>query len=204
MSSSDSNSADKSSSSLSSSWSSSLSHWWIDLHDEQRLERLQQCRQLETVLEACRNRKGTAPKEGESQIERTVPGLRMMKYFGWRGLTINKDEENNTTTRNTEAEQVLAATCAREQHALWACRAVSIGCGQKLGVLKDCFEGEGAVPVLSHSQTNYEGQEAASQNSEMQIPCKQLQRDLGECVSQGANELYQRQRQRQKADKVLS
>ena len=174
------------------------------MHDEQRLERLQQCRQLETVLEACRNRKGTAPKEGESQIERTIPGLRMIKYFGWRGLTISKDEENNTTIRNTEAEQVLAATCAREQHALWACRAVSIGCGRKLGTLKDCFEGEGAVPILSHSQTNYEGQEAASQNSDMQIPCKQLQRDLGECVSQGAHELYQRERQRKKAGKFLA
>jgi hypothetical protein len=199
MSSSDSNSTDAPSS---SSWSvSSLSQWWVDLHDEQRLERLQQCRQLEIVLEACRTRKGTAPKEGESQIERTVPGLRMMKYFGWRGITVNKDQDNNITTTNTQAEQVLAATCAREQHALWACRAVSIGCGRGLGTLKDCFEGEGAVPVLSHSQTNYEEQEASSQKAEMQIPCKQLQRDLGECVGQGAHELYQRQRQRNKTDK---
>jgi hypothetical protein len=59
------------------------------------------------------------------------------------------------------------------------------------------------VPILSHTETNYEGQEPASQNSEVQIPCKQLQRDLGECVSQGANELYQRERQRKKADKLL-
>ena len=103
-------------------------------------------------------------------IERTSQGIRSMKYFGWRGVLLpsssNSDSTNNeneTTAvsavaagssnrnndtptdiekneRNDVMNRMIRQSCSREQHAVWACRAVATGCGHDLSLLKTCFE----------------------------------------------------------------
>ena len=203
----------------SSSWSyESLMNWWKDLHDEQRLERLQQCRQIEQVLKECQQKQNHRAQEkvsfwkkskkadtqpdasdADNQIESIVPGLRMMKYFGWRGINSHADDGDD------QQVQDISSSCAREQHALWACRAVSIGCGNDLSRLKKCFDsdtnqdgndhdheegGRRRIPkVLQNPSIAYEPK---SQRDIDEATCGDLQAILGKCVGQGAQELYER------------
>jgi hypothetical protein len=145
----------------------------------------------------------------------------MMKYFGWRGILQQHEEQqgDNHDTNFPEAsssasldqaqhlQAILSATCARELHAMWGCRAVSIGCGNDLAKLKSCFEEEGNAAVLSESRTNYEDDTASASSTSTKsskesptptIPCRDIQRRLGSCVTQGAEQLYQRERQRKR------
>jgi hypothetical protein len=166
--------------------------WFSKFQDDQRLERLQYCRELERVLEQCRSRRqGNHPQQQQQQsqeqgqedgIEGLSPGLRMMKYFGWRGML--KGEKPHPLATHIEA------SCAREQHSLWACRAVSIGCGKDLGALKKCFDHEGAETILVQPKTGYE------ESSSHEVPCRELQHALGSCVTDGAQKLFQRRLQR--------
>ena len=167
----------------------SWKEWWIDVHDKQRLERLQQCSKIQERLEACQ--KGQA-EESNIDIEYIVPGLRMMKYFGWRG--IHKAPENSDEL-NQQISTVVSKTCAREQHALWACRAVAVGCGLELGNLKRCFDEEGPMSVLSNPQNQYEGKAPKSRKGG-EIPCGGLQQQVGQCVNTGLRELDERERDR--------
>lgn len=189
--------------------------WWNDLHDQQRLERLQQCLRLQEQVAACQQqaaavRNNTKPlarktpmkgggedgiaaieKEAERDIEHIVPGLRMMKYFGWRGIhkSAQNDDEDNAKIKN-----VLDQTCAREQHAMWACRAVAIGCGSELVQLKNCFNAEGAMPVLTQPQTLYESPVGSGSKKKLKrIPCGAIQQEIGQCIHKGTKELVQRE-----------
>ena len=118
--------------------------------------------------------------------------MRNIKYFDWRGIAKKHPEIENL--------------CSREEHLVWASRAVAIGCGRELGALKTCFENEGAYKVLMTPTTAYEEgqvqkqkqqQKSTNKQSRMVIPCHELQQKLGNCVSIGANELYERRRRRQ-------
>jgi hypothetical protein len=188
--------------------------WWTDLHDRQRLERLQQCRRLQEHLTACQQQAAAAnttkplarkspmkagevdgiaavKEVAERDIEHIVPGLRMMKYFGWRG--IHKSAQNDDED-NDKIKHVLDQTCAREQHALWACRAVAIGCGSELVQLRNCFDGEGAMPVLTQPQTLYESPVGSGSKKKLKkIPCGAIQQEVGQCVHKGMQALVQRE-----------
>ena len=151
---------------------------WSRFQDDQRLERLGACRQLEGLLERCRHAKTNSATE----IEEVSIGLRMMKYFGWRGLLQKVGKDG----------QPLVDSCAREQHAVWACRAVATGCGKELSYLKRCFDQEGPIDILLHSQTSYESSPTSTNGN---VPCESLQQEMGACVTKGAQELYQRRRE---------
>ena len=183
--------------------------------DQQRLERLKQCQEINTILRQCletRNKMlaGEKVKEQEINIEQTVPGTRMMRYFGWHEETPSSPESvsfssiwqsaqedgetkvsatelpNNTTTMNASSSAADIPTCAKEAHALWACRSVCLGCAEHLRNLKDCFK---LLPdqVLNTPETAYE-----PTMSNMAIPCRQSQEELGKCVVKNAKELQQR------------
>lgn len=180
--------------SSSSSWSALLPSTWVErwntFNDDQRVERLHICRQLEKVLDSCRHQNDKNPMA----IENLSPGLRVMKYFKWRGILKDLEEEQDNPETSSRFSQAIQNSCAREQHAVWACRAVATGCGQDLSALKSCFESEGAYTVLVHPSTKYDNK--IGDNTNNVVPCQEFQQNLGACVTKGAQDLLQRRQQR--------
>jgi hypothetical protein len=194
-----------------------------------------------------------------------------MKYFGWRGiLSLKKNADTDTETtneinndengdengdndiNNDELKSKLVfhskirQSCSREQHAVWACRSVSTGCGKDLSLLKRCFEDidtteiEKLPPhyrILTTPYTNYEGivekteeEEAQAQSLatittstttsvdknakssssslssslsslKQRIPCYDIQRQLGSCVTINGKQLLERKQKREENNK---
>eukprot|EP00980_Cylindrotheca_fusiformis_P016481 scaffold4911_cov100-Cylindrotheca_fusiformis.AAC.6 len=157
--------------------------------DEQRIERLQtHCQSLESLLKECRSRKNkssTSTSTSEDLEQQGLP-LRTIKYFDWRGIAKEYPQ--------------IEEYCAREEHMVWACRAVAIGCGKELGALKTCFQSHDAQKILTTNVTAYEQQQQQQQPTPQEsCYCSNLQNALGTCVTNGAHELYERRRkQRQK------
>jgi hypothetical protein len=174
--------------------------WWSlssirgrieDEMDEQRHERLAQCRSLESVLADCRT-----AKSNRTQLEDVPAGIRMVRYFDWR--------------------DVPDPHCQREAHAVWACRAVALKCGKELIQIRDCFRNYGAMgglsgdnnktTILNHrtGSAAYELSDAvvvqgaaaandADATSDISMnPCAKVQQILGRCVSANAHALLER------------
>ena len=136
-------------------------------------------------MEDCRK----SGRSSSEKLEEKGLALRNIKYFDWRGITKKHPE--------------IETLCSREEHLVWACRAVAFGCGRELGELKTCFQNEGAYNVLTSSTTSYERRQGEEKEHQQQqqtmIPCHDLQQKLGNCVTIGANELYERRKRRQDA-----
>ena len=151
--------------------------------DSQRISRLEQCQALHGLLLQCRSRQmNTTPShapslaataEVESSIENLPAGIRMLRYFQWRDVSLSPDTKS---------------LCRREEHALWACRAVAAGCGKPLVDLKSCFDRVG--PRILDQDTFYEKSEVAS--SENSSPCAIMQHHMGKCVVDGITTLNDR------------
>jgi hypothetical protein len=182
--------------------------------DQQRLERLRQCQEIDVILKNCLARRSElldnkTPTEPALDIEHSIPGTRMMRYFGWHEeIPVNKETTSfssllssgganqDATSRNAAAQQESSTTkssssfaipsCAKEMHALWACRSVCLGCAKHLKNVKDCLDGLPndviSIPETAYEPTSYTGL----------IPCRQSQEELGKCVIQQAKELQQR------------
>ena len=250
----------------SSSWSSwfvspsTLRDRFQEFDDQQRIDRLSECRKLEKILHNCRKRHQPGkPKsrykkntDNEDPIESISIGVRNMKYFGWRGI-LNKSSSPSAQQKDPSANSETAdagdtsdkrakasaandgpdisvfypkirSSCAREEHAVWACRAISTGCGKDLSELKKCFDdvdhhdtesepntgGSRALPqhvrVLTSPFTNYVGLvEKVGEPSDRknvvsvkeQIPCYEIQWRLGSCVTENGKQLLERKQQRE-------
>jgi hypothetical protein len=213
-----------------------LKSYLVDSMDEQRIQRLQQCRILQDVLAECQSRQKSdssdqppaadgrsrwssiirpfrTPTEA-AELEHTSPpprrqledfpeGIRMLRYFGWRNRIVNDENQDrdsygiagvvpsNKSSSNDDP-------CAREVHAVWACRAVALQCGSHLQQLKSCFDQHDEKPnanhVLSTSETAYD----CSSSITTAIPCADQQQQLGHCVRIAAQELMKRQNDRNK------
>jgi hypothetical protein len=172
----------------------------------------------------------------EDPIESLSIGVRNMKYFGWRGILQSSSSASSQTTdqgaSGDAAEADASATaanepanhgsdlsvvhskirssCAREEHAVWACRATATGCGKDLGELKKCFEEVGTtddsaglpphVRVLTSPYTNYQGIVETVDNAaamKRRIPCHEIQRRLGSCVTEHGKQLLERKQRRE-------
>ncbi len=162
--------------------------WFSKLQDDQRMERLQHCRELEDVLKACEE---SQEVYNPNTMEELPGGLRRMKYFGWRGVL----EKENMPEK---LKQAIVSSCARERHSLWACRAVAMGCGQELGALKAGFDEQGPLAILYQPQTAYESFDKDTKT--IPVLCADLQSTLGSCVRQRASVLLERKQQRQQED----
>ena len=192
--------------------------------DQQRIERLQQCRILQETLRDCRKASAGGTDGGGGERRRTIrledssAGVRMLRFFKWRGEEV--------------AELGYDATCAREEHALWACRAVALQCGGDLDALRHCFdnlqkvgtsgEPEDVGAVLSCRRTAYEvssnkkkksgdGNEEKSaviddnHNNDIDIPCREIQERMGRCIAENSKALAERHLARtQKEEKESS
>ena len=162
-------------------------------------------------------------------IESFSGGIRTMKYFGWRGILQppqqaqlqaqqqqpQQQDEPQPQEQQQQQQQMservktaIVHSCSREQHALWACRAVAVGCGKELGSLKAGFDQVGPWNVLFEPQTAYETStqnKTTSKNTvdpHARIPCADLQSSLGTCVQRGADALLERTQRRDKAKGV--
>ena len=170
--------------------------YWTDLMDQQRLQRLEQCKILTSILDSCEaahHHHGSPTKKKKKQKQRhddvprlddVGPGLRMLMYYNWRNKT-----------------DVHQKGCIPERHSVWTCRAVALGCGEDLRRMKDCFDAEGIEAMLSQPRTGYSqivpqkkngAASAAPQQanngddsiSTQQVPCWEFQRAVGQCVTQ--------------------
>jgi hypothetical protein len=215
----------------------SLRSKWRQISDAQRISRLQQCQALHDILSECRHRNADdqqrhnesrgrelRQKEREVQtegdattttttsaataetptIETTPAGIRMLHYFQWRNL---EAEEGGASVLG-DARRL----CTREEHALWACRAVATACGPDLIQVKRCFDETGpsilqhaaaydklsTVPSTSEQAKVRESRSAAWSASSppgrvpMSSPCVDVQRSMGSCVARGIDGLNQR------------
>jgi hypothetical protein len=150
-------------------------------------------------------------------LEAISPGLRTMKYYGWRGILTNlssssasnghaedtedqmqqeQPKDDNTTFHKALHDQIQNS-CSREQHAVWACRAVATGCGKELAHLKKCFEEEHPneqemILVVPHT-----GYDTSAREVNNHIPCLQAQQTLGACVTANAKSLLERKQRRE-------
>ena len=170
--------------------------------DQQRLERLDRCRELEQAWNDCKQRqkhKHRHKQKGSNKLDQTKRkeledfpmGIRMVRYFQWRDLP--KQQPGGCLDG-----------CAREEHAVWACRATALRCGPELAILKACFDSHGPLEILGNAtSTAYQAQQkeatenSATDSSSTSGPCRSLQQQLGLCVTRQVEQLYQRQ-QKQK------
>jgi hypothetical protein len=156
----------------------SIQTWWTGIMDEERLDRLHQCRLLEDIYGECQ-RSNLEFDPDRVHLEDIPIGIRQVRFFDWR--------DNHDFDR----------TCQREEHAIWACRAISLKCGTELADLKSCFDNlssrgglntKNPSTVLSRTETAY-----ANPNAPDDLPCRSLQQKLGQCVSKNSKELLERQ-----------
>lgn len=159
------------------SFLSSIKESWSNFTDEQRLERLDQCRILEGLLSDCR-RRGQAKQatdDDKPSLHTEPMGIRMLRYFQWR-----------------ELDSSQYAPCRREEHAVWACRAIALRCGRELTDFKSCVDKCG--PSILKSETVYEG---TTSGVESGVPCGDFQQAIGACVAKNAKEMQQRRNKQQ-------
>jgi hypothetical protein len=139
--------------------------WLLVMTDDQRMQRLQQCRELEQVREDCRSGRY------ERHVEDTSSGLRVTRYFRFK-------EPDNPATK---------ALCQREEHAVWTCRAMALRCAIHVSKLRECFRDEkekGSSILAQVTHSSYEGGK--------QGPCWELQEAMGVCINKNAEEFAQR------------
>lgn len=174
-------------------WMSSLPERYRRTVDEQRVERLQQCRQLADVLRACREDRADRP-----QLEDFPMGIRSVRYFQWRRRHDDDDDDDAVPAD---------PACLREEHALWSCRAVALRCGGELVRLRDCFHEHHTVTDLLGADvtgTAYQGTQSSGDDHDddakkkKNIPCADLQKAVGDCVARNAAALAERRAQREK------
>jgi hypothetical protein len=171
----------------------------MQISDEQRCERLQKCQDLTSCVRNCLQRQrdameGKAVSLDTEDLERYAVGVRMMRYFDWRDsepIRVLGDRGHSIVAPPESTERTsdvrLPPTCAREVHAQWACRAISLACSPDLIQLKNCFATLGKEQVVSVPFFAY-----APGDEGKHIPCRELQEKLGKCVAERAAELEQR------------
>lgn len=164
-----------------------LPSWMEEFMDEQRIERLAQCRALEQTYRDCLDNKNN----NNRRLEDFPMGIRMVRYFDWRNLDQPQQQQDGVEGG------IRIRPCVREEHAVWACRSVALQCGNRLAALKSCFDEAGPDVVLRQStQTAY--QSSTANAAELQgIPCQTFQQKVGECVSKGTEALAARKKRRQ-------
>lgn len=153
--------------------------------DEQRLVRLQQCQQLAYVLKQCQ--KGQKDRQ---HLEDFPLGFRSVKYFHWRRPPADDESAPDGLTSDPN--------CLREQHALWACRAVSLKCGTPLVELRDCFRQHDTASLLKSPGTAYEPNKKGVDTS--LIECAAFQQAVGTCVAANAEALFERKEKWEKSN----
>lgn len=162
--------------------------------DGQRLQRLGQCREIEQSLKACMEarqlQKAVDPNE-DFGMEGIAPGIRMLRYYRWRDEESSSEEEEEEKLKTMPKPTI--PSCAKQQHSVWGCRAISTACAVELIAMRDCFDQYDKDQVLAIADTNYDG---SNDRLDRPIACREQQRILGACVAKNTAEMEQRIRRR--------
>eukprot|EP01083_Nonionella_stella_P053476 141471_1 len=219
----------------------SLLAYLTSFADDQRLERLRQCLEIEEALFECeriRNKVAattttqTQPSGGRlglrwgkresnddvtvtdtsslndgdssnsprTKLNLTRAGMKMSRFYDWNlsnpraqeaihnmrsdgGFTSMLNLNDNLQGRETVDDDVGASTCSREKHAIWGCRAMSVGCAKELVTLKKCFQNDLGTTNPQHFA--YDRQVSSDEVDE----CRLDMRNLGDCVTKNMEEL---------------
>lgn len=170
-----------------SSWINQAKQWMSLNMDAERIARLKHCRVLQDTLAACRkNAKLKQVENDRLHLEASPPGMRMVTFFRWRHV------------------HDYDATCQREEHSLWACRAVALQCGQELFALRECFSDKQGLcvsgepvdvgEILKHKRTAYESNKKIKPTDV--IPCREFQEKVGTCIAENSKALARRHLER--------
>mmetsp|Transcript_6748 Transcript_6748/g.13886 ORF Transcript_6748/g.13886 Transcript_6748/m.13886 type:complete len:223 (-) Transcript_6748:149-817(-) len=177
--------------------------------DRQRVERLQQCREIEAILKACQESRKKVEQASKNKIDvdpspKDIPSLattkrslKISRFFKWDSPHSDQDtdgshensrsiigdatallsgeiqRDTNTVSSEGKMNTKFSKDCSKETHELWACRALSIGCGNHVSNLRNCWDS-----VVSGG--NSEGS------------CKEIQQNMARCVTKNTSELVRR------------
>jgi hypothetical protein len=174
----------------SSSWWSRMSSTYQETIDDQRMERLAQCQVLAEILKSCRSQ-----QTDRLELEDVPMGIRSVRYFQWRDYKTPAAAAKKAASSSTPPPP---PSCLREEHALWACRAVALKCGSELVRLRDCFHEQASASAVLEPPS---GGGAAmpltaydSSSAVVALPCGDFQSAMGDCVRRNAVALAERQR----------
>jgi hypothetical protein len=177
-----------------------MSSTYQETIDEQRMERLSQCQVLAEILKACRSQ-----QTDRLELEDVPMGIRSVRYFQWRDYQTPPATAKKAASSSTSPPP---PSCLREEHAMWACRAVALKCGSELVRLRDCFHEQASASAVLEPPR---GRRAAmpmtaydSSSAVASLPCGDFQSAVGECVRRNAEALAERQRSGRQERKELS
>jgi hypothetical protein len=159
-----------------------LKHAWNSHILKERMQHLDDCRLVDAEYKRCL-------QQGPSS-DHTKMKNKYLRLYNW-------PKEANS--------------CETLEHAVWACRAAALGCGDAVRQTRDCFVKEkGIVPA------DYEERKKATTGSSQRKwwwffrtvaplpveqpagPCRDVQRTLGDCVAKNLRDLQARvERQKQ-------
>jgi len=110
-------------------------------------------------------------------------GIKIARFYNWH----EGDDNDVKSTTGDSHNPANTNHCIKETHAVWACRALALGCASDLVLLKECFE--------QQKQNNtVESVNNATDNNDN--TCQRAQTRLSTCVNIQASALDQRIKQR--------
>mmetsp|Transcript_13989 Transcript_13989/g.20893 ORF Transcript_13989/g.20893 Transcript_13989/m.20893 type:complete len:238 (-) Transcript_13989:47-760(-) len=226
---------------------SSLLAYLTSFADDQRLERLRQCLEIEEALFECERIRikvaatttQTQPSSGRlglrwgkretnnddltvtdtdtsslndgdssnsprAKLNLTRAGMKMSRFYDWNlsnpraqeaihnmrsdgGFTSMLNLNDTLEGRKKFDDNVETSTCSREKHAIWGCRAMSVGCAKELVTLKKCFQNDLGTTNPQHFA--YDRQEVSSDPDSKIDECRLDMRNLGDCVTKNMEDL---------------
>ena len=165
--------------------------------DQQRIDRLEQCRQLERALKACQSANDEPGALGTTDVPDERSRARIARFYKWKESEHpeSQDAAQADPSFQSDGESHQSQTagarsrrdCSKETHELWACRALALGCGGHVRDLRQCWMD--AQIVDAHAPTGGEG--AGLQNG-TRHSCQDVQMSLASCVNKRAAELAER------------
>jgi len=181
--------------------SSRLNNWFPSISDRNK------SRNVPTVD---KGEKDVTPEKKNSspprKIEDTKSGKKISRFYDW-GLT-KRDfsgpsatavaasaigvgdassiaDNSGRTTKSSKIVRRGKKSCSMERHAVWACRAMALGCASDLVKLRECFRDLGTTnPESCHYEDNRSDDDEAVGGM-----CRSEQRIVAQCVIRKENEL---------------
>jgi hypothetical protein len=101
--------------------------------------------------------------------------------------TQHEDNVNHVTSSSSSSSSSI---CSRETHAVWACKAMAVGCAPQLVQLKNCFETKLGTTNPSANEYNGENIESSS------FSCAFEQKVVGDCIKKNMDEMNERMKKR--------
>ncbi len=136
----------------------------------------------------------SSTEDSEAESERNVFREAAASFSGDGQVDAVRNNGNNTKRRNNHN---FSHGCAKETHELWACRALSLGCGNYVGDLRRCWK-ENSSDKPQNQTDSFEGSEISYEGRDS---CRKIQQDMARCVTRNARELTERMEARSKEGK---